>query len=117
MSFDNGDKAVAQAYEAANKDASVNGISGFTASVMTLAEYTPSSVPATLPRDCNRDVGAAMALALRTYPVRLPMYAVASLPAPSDWAGAVVYVSDSGGPMLAFSDGTHWKRAHDLTNI
>lgn len=115
--IDASDKTVAQAFEGTNKDANINGIPSFTASVMTSAEYTPSAVPATLPRDFNRDLGASMANALRSFPLRVPMYAAAALPTPSDWAGAVVYVSDSGGPMLAFSDGSNWLRAHDLTTI
>jgi len=119
MSIDDGDKVVAQAFEAANKDANTNGIPGFTVSVMTSAQYAPTdgSITPTLPRDFNRDLGAAMANALRQSPMRVPIFAAAALPPPGDWTGGIVIVSDSGGPQLAFSDGSHWKRAQDLTNI
>ncbi len=44
-----------------------------------------------------------------------PSYTVATLPSASTvGAGAMVYVSnESGGPVLAFSDGTNWRRVTD----
>lgn len=48
-------------------------------------------------------------------PVQLPAFTVATLPhAASSGAGSQVYVSDeSGGAVLAFSDGSNWRRVTD----
>lgn len=47
-------------------------------------------------------------------PLPLKSYAVADLPAASDWEGAIVYVSDeTGGATVAFSDGSSWRRVQD----
>ena len=47
-------------------------------------------------------------------PVRAKGYTVASLPSAGSIAGAMVYVSDeSGGAVMAFSDGTNWRRVTD----
>lgn len=48
-----------------------------------------------------------------TGPVNLPSFAVADLPTASDYEGQVVYCSDgaAGSAILAFSDGTNWKRS------
>ncbi|MEZ5810781.1 MAG: DUF2793 domain-containing protein [Rhizobiaceae bacterium] len=47
-------------------------------------------------------------------PVRVKSYTVAGAPSASGIAGAVIFVSDeSGGPVIAFSDGTDWRRATD----
>lgn len=48
-------------------------------------------------------------------PVRVKGYTVAGLPsAVEHGAGAIVFVSDeSGGPVLAFSDGAAWRRVND----
>ncbi|MCA1300785.1 DUF2793 domain-containing protein [Stappia indica] len=48
-------------------------------------------------------------------PVRVKGYTVAGLPsAVEHGAGAIVFVSDeSGGPVLAFSDGAGWRRVND----
>jgi hypothetical protein len=45
--------------------------------------------------------------------VTVPTYTVANAPAATDLAGTVVYVSNgaAGSPILAFSDGTNWKRS------
>ena len=52
--------------------------------------------------------------------VKVPVYTVANLPSASDFdptesgEAAMVYVSDeSGGAVLAFSDGTNWRRVTD----
>ena len=47
--------------------------------------------------------------------VRVKSYAKAALPsAPSTGAGAIIYVSDeAGGAVIAFSDGTSWRRVTD----
>lgn len=47
-------------------------------------------------------------------PVAPKAYTVAGLPAASVGAGAIVYVTnETGGPTLAFSDGTDWRRTSD----
>jgi Protein of unknown function (DUF2793) len=48
-------------------------------------------------------------------PVRVGQYAKTALPSAStSGAGAIIYVSnDVGGPVLAFSDGTDWRRVTD----
>lgn len=47
-------------------------------------------------------------------PVRLGQYSVATLPAASLGAGTMVFVSDEiGGPTLAVSDGSTWRRSSD----
>ncbi len=48
-------------------------------------------------------------------PIRPKTYTVATLPsAPDNGAGSVIYVSDEmGGAVLAFSDGTDWRRVTD----
>ena len=48
-------------------------------------------------------------------PARVGSYMVAALPSASgNGAGAIIYVSDeSGGPVMAFSDGTNWRRMTD----
>lgn len=48
-------------------------------------------------------------------PVRVKSYAKAALPSASTTgAGAILYVADeAGGPVIAFSDGTNWRRTTD----
>lgn len=47
-------------------------------------------------------------------PLVLKSYAVADLPDASFWTGGAVYVSDeSGGAVLAYSDGVSWRRSTD----
>lgn len=47
-------------------------------------------------------------------PSRMKSYAVADLPDATLWEGATIYVSDeSGGAVIAFSDGTNWRRVTD----
>jgi hypothetical protein len=49
-----------------------------------------------------------------TAPLKLMSYTVAGLPTASLYSGATVYVSnESGGAVLAFSDGTNWRRVTD----
>ncbi len=46
--------------------------------------------------------------------IKVPTYTVASAPSASDaGAGTIIYVSNgaAGSAILAFSDGTHWKRS------
>ena len=50
--------------------------------------------------------------------VSLVSYAVADVPPPANWTGAMIYVSDeSGGAVTAFSDGTNWRRTTDRAII
>lgn len=45
-------------------------------------------------------------------PLSTPSYTVATLPAAD--AGSIIYVSDEvGGAVLAFADGTNWRRSTD----
>jgi hypothetical protein len=45
-------------------------------------------------------------------------YTVSSVPLASSWTGGLIYVTDAeGGPVLAFSDGSNWLRASDLSPI
>ncbi len=45
-------------------------------------------------------------------------YTVATVPSATDVAGRVIYVSDeTGGAVLAFSDGTDWRRVTDRNVI
>lgn len=54
---------------------------------------------------CKLDVGG---------PVRVGSYGVGSLPPASAGAGQIIYVTDeAGGAVLAFSDGTAWRRTTD----
>ncbi len=52
-----------------------------------------------------------------TSPVTLPSYTVAGVPSASP-AGQIAFISDeTGGATIAFTDGTNWRRATDLTII
>lgn len=47
-------------------------------------------------------------------PVMVPTYTVAGVPSASTYARGIIYVSDeTGGAVLAFSDGTNWRRVTD----
>lgn len=109
MTFDDSDKAFAERVEAALKAASVEGVPLFTSPVMTSAEYAPPIAP-DLPRDFNRDIGIAIAAAMRQVPVRLAAYFIADLPPPV--VGGIVYTHNGadGAPVVAFSDGYSWLR-------
>lgn len=112
--FDDQDKAFAEAVEKALKDASIDGVPAFTTSIMTADQYEPTTFPGvakTLPRDANRDIGIAVAVALRTVPLGVPAFFMATLPPPV--VGGIIYVHNgaAGSPVLAFSDGTAWLRS------
>lgn len=53
------------------------------------------------------------------FPVRLPTYTVATVPAASAHTGAMIYVSNgaAGLPVVAFSDGASWLRVDTRTVI
>ncbi len=52
-------------------------------------------------------------------PLKIQGYAKAALPTVADWGdtstfSSLIYVTDEvGGPVLAFSDGTNWRRVTD----
>ena len=49
-----------------------------------------------------------------TAPLRLASYTVATVPDASLWTRSLIYVSDeTGGAVVAFSDGTDWRRVTD----
>lgn len=49
-----------------------------------------------------------------TQPIQLHSVAVADLPDAANWEGSFVYVNDeSGGAVIAYSDGTNWRRTTD----
>lgn len=49
-----------------------------------------------------------------TNPLPFARFAVAQLPPAAAWEGATIYVTDeAGGKVLAFSDGTNWRRVTD----
>lgn len=51
-------------------------------------------------------------------PLRSQSYTVAGVPPASLWTGATIYVSnESGGAVLAFSDGSQWRRWTDRAVI
>ena len=51
-------------------------------------------------------------------PIRAKSYTVAGVPSAGVAAGQMIYVSDeSGGAVLAFSDGTNWRRVTDRAVI
>jgi hypothetical protein len=51
-------------------------------------------------------------------PVEFPRYAVLSVPDASAYIGHMIYVTnDTGGPVMAFSDGTNWRRVTDRAVI
>lgn len=51
--------------------------------------------------------------------IQVPTYTVASAPAATSLAGTMIYVSNgaAGSPVIAFSDGTNWKRCDTLATI
>ena len=51
-------------------------------------------------------------------PVEFPRYAVLSVPDASAYIGHMIYVTnETGGPVMAFSDGTNWRRVTDRAVI
>jgi hypothetical protein len=49
---------------------------------------------------------------------KLPSYTVAGVPSASQFAQGMIYVSnESGGAVVAFSDGTNWRRVKDRAII
>jgi hypothetical protein len=53
-----------------------------------------------------------------TAPTMLKPFVFATLPAASDHLGGIIYLADeSGGPTVAYSNGTNWKRVYDNANV
>lgn len=53
-----------------------------------------------------------------TGPLKLASFNVADAPDEATWAGSLIYVPDeTGGPTVAYSNGTNWKRVYDNTTI
>jgi hypothetical protein len=52
-------------------------------------------------------------------PTQLARFTVATVPSAAANTGAIIYVSNgaAGSPVVAFSDGTNWKRVDTLANI
>jgi hypothetical protein len=51
-------------------------------------------------------------------PLPLMAFEVSDLPSAAIWEGAIVYVPDEdGGAVLAFSDGTDWRRSTDRSVV
>lgn len=51
-------------------------------------------------------------------PLQLLSKTVATVPTASDWTGCIIYVSnETGGAVVAFSDGTNWRRVTDRAII
>ncbi|MFN8694438.1 MAG: DUF2793 domain-containing protein [Holosporales bacterium] len=58
--------------------------------------------------------GTAWTVATTQAPQQLPSYTVAGLPAASGNTAGLIYISnESGGAVVAFSDGTNWRRVTD----
>lgn len=47
-------------------------------------------------------------------PWQVARFVVAALPDATEWEGSLIYVTDeTGGPTMAFSDGSDWLRIYD----
>jgi hypothetical protein len=120
VNVDDRDKAAADLFEAALKDVSINGVEGYIEPVMAAADYEPNivGIAPTLPRDANRGTGLAIMNTLRLYPMRLANIGKAFLPPAGEWTGCLVFVPDaSGGAVVAFSDGSSWKRCDTSATV
>lgn len=53
-----------------------------------------------------------------TGPLTLASFNVADVPDEATWAGSLIYVPDeTGGPTVAYSNGTDWKRVYDNATV
>lgn len=87
-------------------------------------ETTPAGSTARVERmriDAAGNVGIGVTPACKLDvdgPVRVKSYTVAGLPPANAGAGQIIYVSnETGGAVLAFSDGTNWRRVTDRNII
>lgn len=78
--------------------------------------WAPSGLPQQITRLVDA-IDARFALRRPREPVRNPILAQsADLPPPALWLGATVFIQDVGGgvSVVAFSDGTSWRRCDTL---
>jgi hypothetical protein len=82
---------------------------------------TTRSVRLVVGADGNIGVGSSLSPAVKLDvdgPIRVKSYTVAGVPAANVATGQMIYVSDeSGGAVMAFSDGTNWRRVTDRAVI
>lgn len=125
-----------------NDEGSFNGSSAFTydeseaklsvggsvASILfeTVSDYGAITASVTDSVDYGNLTDSVVALVNSDYgvvetsggPVEFPRYAVLSVPDASAYIGHMIYVTnETGGPVMAFSDGTNWRRVTDRAVI
>ena len=92
----------------------------------TVSDYGAITTTATDSVDYGTLTGTVVALVNSDYgvvessggPVEFPRYTVSGVPDASAYIGHMVYVSnETGGPVMAFSDGTNWRRVTDRAVI
>ena len=92
----------------------------------TVSDYGAITTTATDTLDYGTLTGSVVALVNSDYgvvetsggPVEFPRYAVAQVPDASAYIGHMVYINnETGGPVMAFSDGTNWRRITDRAVI
>jgi len=92
----------------------------------TVSDYGAITTTATDTLDYGTLTGSVVALVNSDYgvvetsggPVEFPRYAVAQVPDASAYIGHMVYINnETGGPVMAFSDGTNWRRVTDRAVI
>lgn len=100
-------------------DGGVSGVSGASASLSAAFFGTYSAHDAILVRGQAERLRATANGVTISGSMRLPTYTVAGVPSASTHgAGAMIYVSnESGGAVVAFSDGTNWRRVTDRAVI
>lgn len=70
-----------------------------------------------VPAEATYDLGV-FATAITASQITMPIYTVSTVPTASNSIGQVIYLTDeTGGPTLAFSDGSNWLRVQDLAVI
>lgn len=128
LNVSSSDAVIVTAAEADIKTAMTSGIdNNLTAATPLVVPASNYALPATaqlpdaptMARDANRCISAGVVKALRTFPVRLPQYTVSNAPAPGEWVGALIYVSNgaNGFPIIAYSDGGSWLRVDTGSTI
>ena len=92
----------------------------------TVSDYGAITTTATDTLDYGTLTGSVVALVNSDYgvvetsggPVEFPQYTVSGVPDASAYTGHMVYVSnETGGSVMAFSDGTNWRRITDRAVI
>lgn len=84
----------------------LNRIEDFTNKLLSVGPIRISEIHGTKP------------ISINIQPLVFPKYAVADVPDATTCEGGVIYVSnETGGAVLAFSDGTSWRRVTDRTVI